>query len=125
MKRSFMPALALMFAFFAVIVLSGCEGINPADTAAADVAGLNVSRSVAADAVEPITVSVTGSVVVIDGKTAVAYQGIPYYVNGSDLTEGTTVTVSGNATPIIEWDVADNFLFYGYSIKDAEVTING
>lgn len=124
MKRSFMPALALMLAFFAVIVLSGCEGISPADTAV-DVAGLNVSRSVAADAVEPITVSVTGPVAVIDGKAAVAYQGIPYYVNGGDLTEGTTVTVSGNATPIIEWDVADNFLFYGYSIKDAEVTING
>jgi hypothetical protein len=121
MKRSFMPALALMLALCTAIALTGCESaVSPANAG-----NLNVSRSVAADAVEPVAVSVSGPVVVIDGKAAVAYQGIPYYVNGGDLTEGAVVTVSGSATPVIEWDAEGNFLFYGYSIKDVKVTVNG
>jgi hypothetical protein len=124
MKRSFMPALGLLLALFTTIAFSGCESaISPVDTAI-DTAGLNTDRSAAASAVESIAVSVSGMVVVIDGKTVVAYQGIPYYVNGGELTEGATVTVSGKATPILEWDAAGNFLFYGYSVKDGKVTVN-
>ena len=123
MKRSFVPVL--MLALCAAIALIGCESaIDPATETAA----LNTGRSAAADSadIEPIAVSVTGPVVVIDGKAAVAYQGIPYYVNGGGpLTEGSTVTVSGDAAPIIEWDAAGNSLFYGYSVKEAKVTVSG
>ena len=129
MKRSFVPAIAPVLSLACALSFSGCEGISPSD-AAFDAAGLSVSKPVAASA-EPVAVSVTGLVVAVDGSpagagaTALAYQGIPYYVNGAALTEGETVTVSGEAAPIIEWDAAGNSLFYGYSVTEAKVTVSG
>jgi hypothetical protein len=106
MKRSFIWAAALALSLCAAIALTGCESaIDPTADA------LNVGRAAAA----PVTI--TGPLAVVDGEYAVLYQGNPWYIKGlanPDIAEGSNLTVTGEASPILDRDDEDNSLFYGY-----------
>jgi hypothetical protein len=119
MKRSFLPDFALMLLFGTVIALTGCgSAISPA----ADTAALNTGRAITADAGtsgDLSAVTITGPLVVVDGAYAVLYQGNPWFVKGlsrlavpAELAEGVTVTIMGEASPILDQDAGRLPIFW-------------
>ena len=101
---------------FAVIAFTGCDS---AITPAVDTAGLNSSRS-ATTSGDLSAVTVSGPLAVIDGEYAVLYQGNPWYIKdlaNPDFTEGSNLTVAGEAAPILDRDDEGNSLFYGYYLQ--------
>jgi hypothetical protein len=131
MKQSFLPGFALMLTFGTVIAFTGCDSaIGPA----ADTAALNTSRTVTTGASasgDLSAVTVSGPLAVVDGAYAVLYQGNPWFVKGlsrlvapAELTEGVTVTVTGEASPILDKDPEGNSLFWGYYLKAETLSVN-
>jgi hypothetical protein len=120
MKRSFI--LAMTLTLFAAIAFIGCDS---AVVPIADTAALNVSRTVTTDTISDLeAVTITGPLAIVDGQYAILYQGSAYYVKGLSrlgfseaLTEGTTLTIEGEAAPILDWDDEGNSLFFGYYLK--------
>jgi hypothetical protein len=84
----------------------------------ADTAALNTGRTAA------VPVTVTGPLVVIEGEYAVPYQGNPWYIKGlSGIAEGAAVTITGEASPILDRDAEGNSLFFGYYLQAETVTV--
>jgi hypothetical protein len=72
---------------------------------------LNTARAAA------VPVTITGPLAVVDGEYAVLYQGNPWYIQGFtnlDIAESPSLTVTGEASPILDRDDEGNSLFYGY-----------
>ena len=120
-----------MLTFGTVITLTGCDSaIGPT----ADTAALNTSRAVTADtnaSSDLLTVTVSGPLAIVDGAYAVLYQGNPWFVKGlsrlpapAELAEGVTVTITGEASPILDQDAEGNSLFWGYYLKAETLSIN-
>jgi hypothetical protein len=128
MKRNFIPVLPLMIA--AIIGFSGCDSaIGPTAATAR-----NTSRAAALDAArsgELEAVTVTGPLAVVDGEFAVLYQGSTWYIKGlslladtPELAEGVTLTVTGEAAPVLDRDTEGNSLFFGYYLTVENLSIN-
>ncbi|MHB9292099.1 hypothetical protein Holit_01187 [Hollandina sp. SP2] len=96
----------LMLSFWASLAFIGCESsLGPA----AEATGLDTDRAAG--------VRISGPLEVMDRGYAVLYQGSPWYIDGlsdSDLVPGSTLTVTGEARPLLGQDEAGNSLFYGY-----------
>jgi hypothetical protein len=125
MKRTLLPGLALMLTFAAAMVFTGCESGLASKT---DAAVLKV-RQAAADVIGPGEFSpaaASGTLTVFDGEPVVQYQGNNFYVKGSLVIpeEGTAVTITGEAAPILSQDEEGNSLFFGYCLNAATVTVN-
>jgi hypothetical protein len=129
MKRNFLPGFALMLTFGTVIALTGCgSAISPTPLA------LTTGRAITANAAisgDLSAVTITGPLAVIDGAYAVLYQGNPWFVKGlsrlavpTELAEGVTVTVTGEASPILDQDAEGNSLFLGYYLKAETLAVN-
>jgi hypothetical protein len=125
MKRSLLPGLALILPLVAAIVFTGCDSGLASKT---DTAALNVGRA-AVGAIGPGTFSpaaVSGTLTVFDGEPVVRYQGNNFYVKGSLPIpgEGTAVTITGEAAPILGQDEEGNSLFFGYYLNAGKISVN-
>jgi hypothetical protein len=123
MRRSFILTFPLML-LVSVIAFTGCEnGLS----SAAGTAALNTGRATA-DTTGPEfpAAIISGTLTVVDGVPMVQYQGNNYYVKGSLALpgEGTALTITGEAVPILDRDAEDNSLFFGYYLKAEKVTVN-
>jgi hypothetical protein len=126
MKRSFVSALVPILAPFAAIALIGCE--STLDTPQGVVA-VNAARAVTGT-VSPgefSAVTASGVVTLVDSAPVIQYQGNNYYLKGEGVTfpgEGTEVTITGEAAPILGQDTEGNSLFFGYYLQAGNVTLN-
>jgi hypothetical protein len=130
MKRSFILPLAFMLAFCTVIAVAGCDNAitNAANTATPDTNRAVLLQDVSGSS-DLETATITGPIAVVDGAFAVLYQGSPWYVKGMsrfgvDLTEGETVVITGEATPILDRDNEGNSLFFGYYLQAESISVN-
>ncbi|MDR3115672.1 MAG: hypothetical protein LBU25_09155 [Treponema sp.] len=116
MKGSFIPALLLSFC--TAITFTGCDG---AIAPTADIAPLNPSGPG-----EGSAAAISGTLTLVEGTPVVQDQGNNYYIKGSLPMpgEGTALTVTGEAAPILGRDAEGNSLFFGYSLKAETVTLN-
>jgi hypothetical protein len=126
MKQSFILPLAFMLVFCTVIAITGCDSTI---TNTADAAVLHANRSAllqtGSDSNDLETVTITGSVVVVDGAFAVLYQGNPWYVKGvSHFGVVPAITITGKAAPILDRDSEGNSLFFGYYLQAENITAN-
>jgi hypothetical protein len=130
MKQSFILPLAFMLVFCTVIALTGCDS---AISNAADAAVLHSKRSAllqnASGSGDLETVTITGSIAVVDGAFAVLYQGNPWYVKGVsplgvDPAEGEPITITGKAAPILDRDNEGNSLSFGYYLQAENISAN-
>ena len=125
MKRSVLPCLALLLTLVTATAFTGCEsGLTPKTNTAV----LNVSRA-AVGTVGPgefSSVTVSGTLTVFGGVSVVQYQGNNFHVKGSLPIpgEGTAVTITGEAAPILGQDAEGNSLFFGYYLNAAAVAVN-
>jgi hypothetical protein len=127
MKTSIM-GIGLILSLLAAIAFAGCDSaIGPT----AETAALNIGRAAVLDSGDLEAVTITGPLAVVGGAYAVLYQGSPWYVKGlshltdtPELTEGATVTVTGEAAPILDRDGEENSLFFGYYLQAENITAN-
>ena len=129
MKRNFLPGFVLLLTFATVIAFTGCSSaIGPAvDTAVLDTA----RAAIVSDTADLEAVAIIGPLAVVDGAYAVLYQGNPWFVKGlsrlaapAELVEGVIVTITGEASPVLDRDAEGNSLFWGYYLKAETFSIS-